>query len=262
MKKKNKIYILFSGQLRFFEENLKSIEKSLKYVDKLYLFCPWNTEIKKIKLFKKYYKNSKFKLIKQRNWTNHIQKVKYPDKANSHVSNLFYMWDALVQSFQYYIKILDKDDIVVRLRTDIKIKSTRFQLDFSKIKNGTLYIPDCYHWNGLNDQIFVSKVNTLKKFKFFFKFLDIMIKDNRFISPEYVYYRFIKMNKLNIIFFNLDYQILRKKISYIRKRSQTIIPLKDQLVIKNLKFLFKLRNFNQFFIKKNKRNKNQNFFYE
>ena len=261
MKIKKKIYILFSGQLRFFEENLKSIEKSLKYVNKIYLFCPWTTEIKKIKLFKKNYKISKFELIKQKDWTNHIKKVKYPDRANSHISNLFYMWDALIQSFEYYTKILDNNDIVIRLRTDIKITSKKFELNFNEIKNETLYIPDCYHWNGLNDQVFVSKVSTLKKFKLFFKFLENMIRDDRFISPEYVYYKFIKMNKLNIVFFNMDYQILRKKIIY-NKRSQTIIPLKDQLVIKTLKLLFKLRNFNQFFIRKSKRNKNQNLFYE
>ena len=126
-----------------------------------------------------------------------------------------------------------------------------------------LYIPDCYHWNGYNDQVFLSKVKTLNKFSNFFETVNKFIENNHFICPEYIFYKFFKKKKININFFEFNYQILKnKKILNIKdqllKKEKSYIPIKDKIIIKILKLLYKFRNFKEFYIKKKKRNKNQN----
>jgi len=64
---------------------------------------------------------------------------------------------------------------------------------------------------------------------------------------------------IRVVFFEIDYQILRNKQNKFI-RNKTIIPLKDRAIIKFLKLSHKIRNFYQFFIKKKKRNKNQNLY--
>ena len=267
MEHKQKIFILFSGELRFFNENLLSINRYLKEFEKIFLFYPWSQEINKIENFKKTYPNSNFDYISQKNWDKSLEQIKYSDNA-ARIPSIFYMWDALTQSFSKIINNLDENDLVLRFRTDIKIHTTNLNINLKNIKDNTIYIPDCYHWNGYNDQVFLSKVKTLKKFKNFFEVLELLIKNNNFISPEYVFYKFIKKKKIEIIFFELDYQILRKNRKLLNNRELNIrdkksyIPIKDKIIIKTLKFLFKMRNFRAFFIKKIKRDKRQNLFDE
>ena len=67
------------------------------------------------------------------------------------------MWDALTQSFSRLKDDLNDDDLVLRFRSDIKINSKKLNLNLDNVRSNTLYIPDCYHWNGYNDQVFLSK---------------------------------------------------------------------------------------------------------
>jgi hypothetical protein len=46
------------------------------------------------------------------------------------------------------------------------------------------------------------------------------------------------------------------------KEKKSYIPIKDRITIKFLKILYKFRNFKEFYLKKKKRNKNQNLFYD
>ena len=102
------------------------------------------------------------------------------------------------------------------------------------------------------------------KFKFnFFETLNELIENNHFICPEYIFYKFLKKKKINIKFFELDYQILKnKKIvenkDILIKGGKSSIPIKDKITIKILKLFYKFRNFKEFYINKKKRNKNQN----
>ena len=82
------------------------------------------------------------------------------------------MWDALTQSFSKLKYDLNDNDLILRFRSDIKINSKKLHLNLDNVKNNTLYIPDCYHWNGYNDQVFLSKVKTLNKFSNFFEFVN------------------------------------------------------------------------------------------
>jgi hypothetical protein len=256
---KKKIFLLFSGELRFYKENILSIKNYLRDYDLFYFFFPWESEKEKINFFKENYKNSKFDLIIQNDWQNLVDQVKYPDNANNNTINLFYMWDALTQCFNKTLTNLEENDLVLRFRSDIKINSDKIKLNLNNINYNTLYIPDCYHWNGVNDQFFFTKVKTLKKFSNFFEFLNISIKNNDFICPEYTFYKFLKKTRIKKVFFPIDYQIMRKqKSSYIQKK--TIIPITDHLIIKYLKISYKLRNLKSFYWEKNRRNKRQNLY--
>lgn len=264
--KKKKLFIVFSGELRFFEQNFLSIKKNLNEFEKIYLFYPWTKEKSKIELFKKYHNNGNIEYILEQNWKETIERIKYPDYAAS-IPSLFYMWDALTQSFLKIRNKLSDDDVIMRFRTDIKIHSTKLNLNLNDIKDNTLYIPDCYHWNGYNDQVFVSKVKTLSRFDDFFEFINFSIDNNDFICPEYNFYKFLKKKKINTIFFEFNYQILKnqkiinnKKLFVKEKKSY--IPLKDKINIKFLKILYKFRNFKNFYIKKKNRNRTQNIFDE
>ena len=107
----------------------------------------------------------------------------------------------LIQSFSKLKHELSENDIILRFRTDIKINSKKLNLNLDEISDNTLYIPDCYHWNGYNDQVFLSKVKTLNKFSNFFETVNKFIENNHFICPEYIFYKFLKKKKINIIFF-------------------------------------------------------------
>ena len=261
---KKKLFILFSGEMRFFYENFLSINETFEDYDKIFLFYPWKHQSEKIKTFEKYYKENQINYIFENDWNGILRKIKFQDNAAS-IPGMFFMWDALIQSFSQLKHKLNDNDLIIRFRTDIKINSKKLNLNLDNVKNNTLYIPDCYHWNGVNDQVFISKVKTLTKFSTFFEFVKQSIKKNNFICPEYTFYKFLKKEKINIIFFEFDYQILKNKKIIENKDKLVIgkksyIPLNDKITIKILKFLFKLRNFREFYIKKRKRNKNQNLF--
>ena len=53
------------------------------------------------------------------------------------VSGMFFMWDALTQSFK--IKHELKNDIILRFRTDIKINSKKLNLNLDDIMTIPLY---------------------------------------------------------------------------------------------------------------------------
>jgi len=259
---KKKLFILFSGEMRFFYENFLSINETFEDYDKIFLFYPWKHQSEKIKTFEKYYKENQINYIFENDWNKIMGKIRFQDNASS-IPGMFFMWDALTQSFSKLKHELNENDIILRFRTDIKINSKKLNLNLDDISDNTLYIPDCYHWNGYNDQVFLSKVKTLNKFSNFFETVNKFIENNHFICPEYIFYKFLKKKKINIIFFEFNYQILKnKKILNIKdqlvKKEKSYIPIKDKIIIKILKLLYKLRNFKEFYIKKNKRNKNQN----
>ena len=50
---KKKLFILFSGEMRFFHQNILSINESLNEYDKTFLFYPWIHQSEVIKKFMK-----------------------------------------------------------------------------------------------------------------------------------------------------------------------------------------------------------------
>ena len=118
--------------MRFFHENLLSINDYFIDYEIIFLFYPWDYESKKIEIFQKYYKNDKFCNIYQNNWDKYLEKIKYPDNA-SNIPSLFYMWDALTQSFSKIKNNFNENDLILRFRTDIKINSKKLFLNLDNI---------------------------------------------------------------------------------------------------------------------------------
>ena len=259
-----KIYIIFSGKLRYFEANYRTIEVLLKGYRYEFLFYPWSFEENNISKFKNLYKNSNFFLIKENNWLNEIRKIKFPDRANN-INNFFLMWDALIQSFIKIKKKISRDSIIMRFRSDIIIHEKKVDFENLLLDQRNINIPDCYHWNGINDQVFIANVSLLNEFENFFKILSDFIKKDRFICPEYFFYKFLKTKKIKINKFKFDYQILKNKQTLDSPDLNNIdyssaVPFIDKITIKYLKSTYKFKNFYEFYILKNKRNNNQNLF--
>ena len=99
-----------------------------------------------------------------------------------------------------------------------------------------------------------------------FKFLNEYINKNLFFSSELIFQRFLIKYKLNIKYIDYNYKIMKKKIKNnqknILRNKKSFIPIKEKIFININKLKFKLRNFKEFYVTKNKRNKYQDFIIE
>ncbi len=260
-----KIIVLISGRLKYLShENFIRINDNLKDYDIEFFLTPWEQEnINLINTFKKIYKPIAIKKISQSKFENKINLIKYPDYAGS-MEGFFYNWEGICKGLKeidlYFENENFKPDFILRYRSDILPKQNTF-FEIKNVNfNKKLIVPDRYHWNGINDQLFLFKYNEIKLFQNFFKFVDSHIKDNRFFSGEFIFYRFLKKNNFEPIFNNFDYTIMREK-NFKKKNIpndlKSKIPIRDNLLIKLNKLMYKIRNFKEFYILKNKRNKYQ-----
>ena len=268
---KKKILVIISGKLTFFSsKNFYKLKESFKEYDLEFCLFPWRGQSPEIKKkFLNIYKPIHFYEIENHDFEKDIEKIKFPDHAGNPLGTLN-MYKSISISFKIikkmYDKKIDKPDYVLRFRSDILPKDDQKFINDTFIGQ-SIIVPDRYHWNGLNDQVFFSKVKTLSVFDDFFKFIDSSINNNDFICPEYNFYKFLKKKKVKTVFFDFNYQILKNQKlinnkELFVKEKKSYIPLRDKINIKILKLLYKLRNFNDFYIKKNKRNKTQNLFHE
>ena len=158
-----------------------------------------------------------------------------------------------------YDKKLDKPDYVLRFRSDILPKDGQKFIN-DKFIGQSIIVPDRYHWNGLNDQIFLLNFEDLKIFDNFDQFLKKHIEDDRFFSSEYIFLRFIK-KYLKISYTDFDYNIMR--IKNTQKKSKDVdskMLMIDKINCKINKLKFKIRNFKNHYIKKINRNKFQEIY--
>ncbi len=260
-----KVIILISGRLKFLsDKNFSRIKKSLKNFDVNFILTPWESEnARLIKKFEDKYNPLLIKKISQTKHDKQIKLIKFPDYAGS-MNGFFYNWEGVCKGFKEIINFYKNNnfnpDYILRYRSDILPEKNSFFSVRDNLSDNQIIIPDRYHWNGINDQIFLTKYNTIKKFETFFKYIEIHIKQNRFFSGEYVFYKFLKKNNLKPVFNNFSYSLMReenfKKNTYFTD-FKSEIPLRDQIEIKFNKIKYKFRNFNDFFILKKKRNKHQ-----
>jgi len=151
-----------------------------------------------------------------------------------------------------------KPDYILRYRSDILPKDNQTLIDKNEVKRGQILIPDRYHWNGLNDQIFMINTEDIEIFKKFDSFLNEHIERNRFFCSEYIFQRFIKKIKFKIKYSNFDYNVMR--FNNYKKSSNHAYSKKifiDLINCKINRFKYKIRNFKEHFIKKTNRNNKQ-----
>ena len=259
---KKKILIFICGNLKFFDEdNYYRLKNSLKDFEIEFILFPWAKEKKEtIKKFKVIYKPIQIKKINKKNFTHKLKNIKFPDYAVN-TENFFHMWHGLIQSYKYIEKFISskkwKPNYVLKYRSDILPKKNQDFILSSKLKKNSILLPDRYHWHGLNDQIFLIRLDDIKVFNKFNAYVDYHIKNKFFFCNEYIFSEFLKKKKFKIIYNKFDYNIMRISSKKNLNNAVTAIPFKDKLNIKINKFKFIFRNLYDFYILKNNRNKLQ-----
>ncbi len=258
-----KILVLISGKLNFLkEDNYFRLLKSLENYDVNFFFTPWtnqNNELEKKML--EIYKPIKVSHIKEQNFESFFSEIKYPDLA-ANIQNIFFNWMGVslgikkIKKFIYTSKW--KPDYILRYRTDIlPKKKITFKIPNNFTENDVL-IPDRYHWHGINDQIFLFHKKNINVFEEIYTYIitDFVKRDSLFAS-EYLFYKYLNEKKIRVIFNLFDYNLMREtnyKKNILNNFKKTTIPFDDKMEIKKLKFFHKIRNFKDYFIKKNNRN--------
>jgi len=258
-----KIFFLsfISGNLSFYSiDNFKKLEKSIN--GKLnFCFIPWkNNSQQKINHLKKIYKPIFVKKIRQPKFESITKKIKFPDNAGNSIGTL-YMWESIRQSFKeifnYYKHRKIKPDYVIRYRSDI-LPRGNLSLFKKRLHKNEILVPDRFHWNGINDQIFVIKYKDIKLFFDIDKFIRKFIENNRFFSSEYIFQQFLKSKKIQIRYSDFDYQILRHRgFQKLSKNINSDMKIFDKINVKLNKLSYKFRNFKKYYIHKKYLNKNQ-----
>ena len=267
MSKKKRVLVLISGQLRFFSiKNYENLIKNFKdYELDFFIVCWNNQDEENIKLFKKNYNPINLIEINTRNFSLESNNIKYPD-TEVNTENTFHMWYSFsegckkIKNFHFS----KNPDYILRYRSDIFPDLNQTFIN-KNLKQKQLFIPDRYHWNGINDQFFLFNYSDIDYFTKVINYLEDYQKKNLFFSPELIFQRFLKKIKFRINYIDYNYRIMRK----LKKDSKNLknikitkIPLSDKIFIKLNKLKFKLRNFNNFFISKTKRNNQQDIIIE
>ena len=261
---KNSFLVFIPGKLNFFsKENAIKLKKNIGDDLKFCLF-PWNDiEQKKINKFKKIYNPTILKKISKPEFKNIVKKIKYPDYAGNTIGTL-YMWESIRQSFlqinNFYKKKKEKPDYIIRYRFDILPKQKK-KFFKKKLHTNEILIPDRYHWNGLNDQVFIIKYSDINLFFDLDKFIQKFINDDRFFCSEYLFQQFLSHKNIKIKYSDFDYNLMRFKS--FKKPSINIkskMKVKDRMNCKFNKLKYKFRNFKDYYLKKKNLNKNQEKF--
>ena len=259
---KKKILIFISGNLNFFHKNnYHRLKNSLKDFETRFILFPWTKEKKEnIKKFKSIYKPIKIKKIKEKDFTYKLKNIKFPDHAVN-TENFFHMWHGITQSYKYIEKIISskkwKPNYILKYRSDILPKKKQnFALPL-KFKKNSILLPDRYHWHGLNDQIFLIRLDDIKIFSKFNTYVNYHINNKNFFSNEYIFNEFLKEKNYKVIYNKFDYNIMRVSPKKNLNNKISKIPFKDKINIKSNKLKFICRNLYDFYITKKNRNKHQ-----
>tara|TARA_B110000003_G_scaffold25062_1_gene23794 strand:+ start:238 stop:1038 length:801 start_codon:yes stop_codon:yes gene_type:complete len=258
-----KIIALMTGQLRYFNElNYKVLKNSLKEYDLYFYIVCWKNENEDIKKkFIKLYNPIKLIEIEDKCFLNEVKRIKIPDTAVKS-ENIFKMWHSFIRGCELLKK--EKFDIspdyILRYRSDL-LPSNNQKIDLGLCRENDILIPDMNHWNGVNDQFFIFKFSKIKKIITFSNFISEYLNKKLLFSSELIFQRFLNKLSLNINYINFNYKIMKKndnlKNKLIKKDTQNNIPFREKFFVSINKLKFKLRNFKEFYITKNKRNKYQ-----
>ena len=263
-----KIIVLITGQLRYFNElNYKVLKNSLKEYDLYFYIVCWKNENEDVKKkFIKLYNPIKLIEIEDKCFLNEVKKIKIPDTAVKS-ENIFKMWHSFIRGCEFLKK--EKFDItpdyVLRYRSDL-LPSNNQKIDLGLCGENNILIPDINHWNGVNDQFFIFRFSKIDKIITFSNFMYEYLNKKLLFSSELIFQRFLKKLYLEINYINFNYKIMKKKNNSknasLKTDIQNNIPFREKFFVSINKLKFKLRNFKEFYIKKNKRNKYQDIFVE
>lgn len=223
-----RIAICFSGLVRSFDENYKSIKK--RVIDRLPvkpdIFCyfGYDGNEDKAELLKRLGNHVEIKFekdpdMKVRSYTNHIcnsQWINYPNKSNAEdgVKKILLHWYFVKKCNELKCKYEKKNsfvyDWVILCRPDLLF--TKGIEDLNKLDNSKLYVPKHDNHHGINDRFNFSNSRIMnirmklydwfprfhKNFEFYReKYIKSRKKDGKW-SGETVLYSYIRDNKIDI----------------------------------------------------------------
>ena len=260
---KKKIAVLLSGLARCEEENFKFLKNLFKDYDFKILPLIWKNQ-KNLDSFKRIYFLEDIKEIEQNNWSYEISKIKYvfgEENRSYKLENIFHMWHSFSEGCKEIknFSFKNKPDFVLRFRSDILPKYNETFIN-CELKKKQVLIPDRYHWNGINDQLFLFSFSDLEDFISINDYIINYQKKNLLFSSELIFQRFLKEKKIKIKFNKYNYNLMRKENknnNSLKDKINVRLGLYDRITIKLNKFMFRLRNFNDFYLKKNMRNNQQ-----
>ena len=132
----------------------------------------------------------------------------YPNKQA--VTNIHNMTCHFINKMRVY-KLLEEYkhdyDIVLSLRIDLVIHT---KIKFNKPEDNTIYVPDCYDYGGLNDQMAYGNFISMGKYMNIFKNVIYLLDSKKSPPhPESLTLANIVLNDLKLFRFKLAYFIER-----------------------------------------------------
>jgi len=259
---KKSIIVLITGQLRYFsKKNYENLIENFKDYDLDFFITCWEGQEEKLyDTFSSIYKPVELKKIKNQNFSLLSKNILTPDTAVN-PENIFHMWHSFSEGCKEIKKRIfkNKPHYILRYRSDILPEFNQLFINY-ELKTKQILIPDRYHWNGINDQFFLFNYSNIDDFISINEFLIEYQKKNLLFSSELIFQRFLKEKKIKIKFNKYNYNIMRKenKINNsLKDKINVSLGLYDRITIKLNKFMFRLRNFNDFYLKKKMRNNQQ-----
>ena len=237
-----KIAFLVSGNIRIYEKNfifLNYLKKTFSEYEIIFVSSVWENQ-EDINNFTKKYEIKFINLIKQKNWSNKTDKIKFvtgEENLSWKINNVFHMWHSIVENIKFLELVVSENnlkvDYVCRFRTDIiGIKDTKnLKNDLINLKNNEFLFSSNRHFRGLTDLFFIANYETFLKLKNIMNFFDKFSKEERVFNPEYFFYCYMSESNFKIkIADKLDLALIRMEEA---KPTKTVfIPLKDKINMK------------------------------
>lgn len=248
-----KIAILISGNIRLYEKNLvffDEIKKILKNYEIIIISSIWENQ-KDLENFMIKYKIKFINQIKQKNWKDKTNKVKFvtgEENLSWKIENVFHMWHSIVENIHFLEKINSENNLnieyVCRFRTDIMNLENieNLKSDLIELENNEFLLPSNRHFKGITDLFFIAKYQTFLKLKNIFTFFEKFSLENRVFNPEYIFYCFLSESKFKIKLAH-KFNLALIRIEEAKPTKQVYVPLKDKINMKIIKRKIKFLKF-------------------
>jgi len=237
-----KIAFLVSGNIRIYEKNLSfldTLKKIFNDYEIIFVSSVWENQID-IDNFTQKYEIKFITQIKQKDWSNEIDQVKFvtgDENLSWKINNIFHMWHAIVENIKFLELVVSKNnlevDYVCRFRTDIiALKDTKnIKKELINLKNNEFLFSSNRHFRGLTDLFFIANYETFLKLKNIIKFFNKFSNDKRVFNPEYIFYCFITENNF-IIKIAHEFNLALIRMEDAKPTKLVYIPLRDKINMK------------------------------
>ena len=237
-----KIAFLVSGNIRIYEKNLiflDSLKETFRDYEIIFVSSVWENQID-IENFTQKYEIKFINQIKQKDWSNEIDQVKFvtgDENLSWKINNIFHMWYAIVENIKFLELVVSKNnlevDYVCRFRTDIiALKDTKnIKKELINLRNNEFLFSSNRHFRGLTDLFFIANYETFLKLKNIVNFFNKFSNDKRVFNPEYIFYCFIAENNF-IIKIAHEFNLALIRMEDAKPTKPVYIPLRDKINMK------------------------------